>query len=221
MEIPNTPITQEQERDQWSSLLDLVPENTESGKNLRKAIGVRRERENTASHTYKQRRILSEQLSETKKDMPQRILGLMNDLAVALDEGDTDTLQDKMFDPDNKNSLMECVADLLFIANHTEIIKPKKNYSQTNRLTRAQVLALASDPNATEYGFCPKCNRPMARNMIAHHQKNTSICVEIKAGREKVLELGRRKDRTIGEYIAQRVWEDPNDSDDDESVNVD
>jgi hypothetical protein len=215
MEIPNTPITQEQERDQWTSLLSLIPQNTESGKNLRKAVNVRRQRENT-SHTYKQRRILSEQLTETKRDMPQRILGLMNDLAVALDDEDTDALQEKMFDPENKNSLMECVADLLFIANHTEVIKPKKDYSSTNRLTRAQILARASDPNDMMYGFCPKCNRPMAKNMISHHQKNTSICVEIKAGKEKALELGRVKHSSIGQYIAQRVYEDPNDSDDEE-----
>jgi len=216
MEIQNTPITQEQERDQWTSLLALVPDNTVKGQQLRKCITDRRTRQEEASKRYKDRVKLSKQLTETKRDMPHRILGLMNDLAVALDDEDTDTLQEKMFDPDNKNSLMECVADLLFIANHTEVIKPKKDYSSTNRLTRAQILARASDPNDMMYGFCPKCNRPMAKNMIGHHQKNTSICVEIKAGKEKALELGKVKDASIGQYIAQRVYEDPNDSADEE-----
>ena len=223
MEIQNTTITQEQKRDNWSALLDLIPSNTLKGTKLREAI-QRRQNTEEARKTYKAKLLLSKQLEETKANMPQRVLGLMNDLAVALDDDDNDTLQDKMFNPDNSDSLMEVVADLLFIANHTAIVKPSKNmgiYKQ--RLSRAQILARATDPNDKMYGFCNRCDRPMAVSQIAHHQANTSICVEVRAGRQKTLELGRRTDKggAIGRHIAVAEFNSADSSDSDEGEDVD
>jgi hypothetical protein len=215
MEIQNAPTPLADARTAWTSLLELVPENTVKGQELRKAIGIRM---NTSLNTkkYGQKIKLANDLREIKEKMPNRILGLMNTMAVALDDGDTDSLQEMMFDPDNKNSLIECVADLLFISNHTEVIQPKKTKASSQRLTRAQTLARASDPNDGNFGFCPKCNRPMLRSGIALHQKNTTICVEIKSGKKKAVELKKVKDRTMGAYIAQQVFVDENDSEDED-----
>ena len=203
---------------QWRGLLNLIPENTQSGQDLRKAITSRMNTSLSVTQ-WKKKKELAAQLEDIKSKMPGRILGLMNTLAEIMDQDPRNIadLQEHMFGPDNQDSLMECVADLLFISNHTEIPKPKKDYTNAKkRLTRAETLARASDPTDAEYGFCPKCNRPMLISFIPHHQKNTTICVEIKSGKVKAVELGKAKDKTIGRHIAAQVALDKNDSDDED-----
>ena len=221
--IQNTPKTETDAQSQWRGLLNLIPENTQSGQDLRKAITSRMNTSLSVTQ-WKKKKELADQLEVIKSNMPSRILGLMNTLAELMDDSNPESpsnplwdLQHHMFNPDNPNSLMECVADLLFISNHTEVTRPKKDYTNAKkRLTRAETLARASDPNDVEYGFCPKCNRPMLKSFIPTHQKNTTICVEIKSGKVKAVELGKAKDKTIGRHIAEQVFVDKNDSEDED-----
>ena len=219
--IQNAPQTVTDAQSQWRGLLNLIPENTQSGQDLRKAITSRMNTSLSVTQ-WKKKKELAAQLEVIKSNMPGRILGLMNTLAEIMDDYPTEdsllpALQENMFGPDNPDSLMECVADLLFISNHTEVTKPKKDYTNAKkRLTRAETLARASDPNDAEYGFCPKCNRPMLISFIPTHQKNTTICVEIKSGKVKAVQLGKAKDKTIGRHIAEQVFVDKNDSDDED-----
>jgi|TARA_R110002020_G_scaffold113404_1_gene260835 hypothetical protein len=220
--IQNAIITQTDAESQWRGLLNLIPENTFNGDLLREAITSRMNTSLSVTQ-WKKKKELADQLEVIKSEMPGRILGLMNTLAEIMDEEEDDAdrwrgvLQDHLFGADNPNSLMECVADLLFISNHTEISRPKKDYANgKKRLTRAETLARASDPDDRDYGFCPKCNRPMLMTTIPIHQKNTTICVEIKSGKVKAVELGKAKDKTIGRHIAEQVFMDPNDSADED-----
>jgi hypothetical protein len=220
MEIPNEPTTQQKKDDEWTNLLRCLDDtdDEETKKKITDIIDERRRIQKEKSKTYKERQALRDQMEEIKKTAPQNALKIMMDLQIAIDEEDFEKANTIMFDPDNTENLMDTIADLIFVSNHSEILKPKKNMGE--KISRAQVLANAHNPDNKTYGFCPKCNRPMMMSSIKSHQKLSSICIEIKAGRQKTLELGRRKDPSIGVYIAKQTLIDKNDSDDEED-NVD
>ena len=200
--------------EEFSALLQLIPDTTPKGVSLRTALEKRDEKLKAGAKSYAERKKLHKTMKDINQGLSQRVLNLMNTLAVAMDDDDTDTLQENMFNPDNSCSLMEVIADLLFIANHTEITPPKRSNGNGIRITRAETLARAHSSEWGNYGFCPKCNRPMMRSHIREHQKNTLVCREVKQGRERTLELGCRKHVSIGNYIAENIFTDDNDSDD-------
>jgi len=200
--------------EEFSALLQLIPDTTPKGVSLRTALEKRDEKLKVGAKSYAERKKLHKTMKDINQGLSQRVLNLMNTLAVAMDDDDTDTLQENMFNPDNSCSLMEVIADLLFIANHTEITPPKRSNGNGIRITRAETLARAHSSEWGNYGFCPKCNRPMMRSHIREHQKNTLVCREVKQGRERTLELGCRKHVSIGNYIAENIFTDDNDSDD-------
>jgi len=200
--------------EEFSALLQLIPNTTPKGVSLRTALEKRDEKLKAGAKSYAERKKLHKTMKDINQGLSQRVLNLMNTLAVAMDDDDTDTLQENMFNPDNSCSLMEVIADLLFIANHTEITPPKRSNGNGIRITRAETLARAHSSEWGNYGFCPKCNRPMMRSHIREHQKNTLVCREVKQGRERTLELGCRKHVSIGNYIAENIFTDDNDSDD-------
>jgi len=214
MEISNRSTTQEKKDAEWDSLLRCLDDTDDKDgkKKIINIINERRKIQKEKSKTYKQRQALAEQMDEIKKSAPQSALKIMMDLQIAIDDEDFEKANTIMFDPDNTENLMDIIADLIFVSNHSEIMQPKKDMGV--KISRAQILANAHDKDNKDYGFCPKCNRPMLFNSIKHHQANSLICIEIKAGRQKTLELGRRKDPSIGEYIAQQTLIDKNDSDD-------
>ena len=200
--------------EEFSALLQLIPNTTPKGVSLRTALEKRDEKLKVGAKSYAERKKLHKTMKDINQGLSQRVLNLMNTLAVAMDDDDTDTLQENMFNPDNSCSLMEVIADLLFIANHTEITPPKRSNGNGIRITRAETLARAHSSEWGNYGFCPKCNRPMMKSHIREHQKNTLVCREVKQGRERTLELGCRKHVSIGNYIAENIFTDDNDSDD-------
>tara|TARA_R110001632_G_scaffold50709_1_gene126596 strand:- start:261 stop:935 length:675 start_codon:yes stop_codon:yes gene_type:complete len=216
MEISNNPTTQQKKDDEWTNLLRCLDDtdDKETKKKIIDIIDERRKIQKEKSNTYKQRQALRDQMESIKKSAPQNALKIMMDLQIVIDDEDFEKANTIMFDPDNTDNLMDTIADLIFVCNHSEIIKPKKDMGV--KITRAQILANAHDKDNKDYGFCPKCNRPMLFNSIKHHQANSLICIEIKAGRQKTLELGKRKDHRIGEYIAKQTLIDKNDSDDEE-----
>ena len=202
-------------QDEFRAILQLVPDTTPSGVSLRSAIEERVIKIEMNQTKFKERQQLRNAMEKIRAGLPERVLGVMNTLALATDDEDQETLKENMFNPDNDNSLMEIIADLLFIANHTEITPPKREGGNGSRITRAETLARAHSPEWTNYGFCPKCNRPMMKSYIREHQRSM-VCVEIKQGKFKALQLGKVKDKAIGEHIAQSVLYDLNDSSDEE-----
>ena len=224
MEIARQPTTQERKDAEWENLIRVISEEKDS-KTKRDILDMidRRRKTEAAAKKYQERVALASQMEKIRKTAPHSALKIMMDLQIALDDEDIEKANSIMFDVDNTENLMEVIADLIFVCNHSEIQKVKKfaGREQKKRLTRAEVLAAAHDPNNHRYDFCAKCNRPMLKTSIEKHQKNTSVCVEIKSGRIKTLELGRRKDPSIGEFIARQTIFDDNDSSDDEADNVD
>mgnify|MGYP003661832916 CR=1 FL=1 len=203
MEVQNKKKTIKDKGEEWDSLLKLFPKNDEKNKIVNDLITERKEME-LEKTSYKERCRLKDQMTDIKAIAPQTIFQLFMELQIAIDDDDKEKANSLIFDPDNPRNLMDTVADLILVSNHSEIDKPKKNMIK-QKLTRAQILANAHDPTNTKYGFCEKCNRPMLMTSIKNHQEETLICVEIKAGRHKTLELGRRKDPTIGNFIAQQT----------------
>ena len=103
---------------------------------------------------------------------------------------------------------MNVITGLIGIVNQSKVEPAKKNYSTRKRLSRAETLARAQDPENPFYTFCPKCSRPMLVSHIENHQKNTNICVEIKAGRKATLEHQDARDYRIGDYVVEQVFHD-------------
>jgi len=204
----------------YRAMLQLIPDTHEKGSYLRDAVEKRLKERAEAQASFKKRKELKKTMDKINQGLSARALYLMNTLALAMDDEDTDTLQENMFNPDNKDSLMEIMADLLFISNHTEIIPPQREGGNGSRLTRAETLARAHSPEWTQYGFCPKCNRPMLKSYISEHQRHSKVCIEIKQGKMKAIEIGKAKHSSIGVHIAESMLYDMNDSDD-ESENVD
>ena len=85
--------------------------------------------------------------------------------------------------------------------------------SSGNRITRAQILARANDPEDHHYTFCPKCSRPMMRSYLKQHQRDSFICREVKIGRIATQEIGNRTSIRIGQKICNDLPHDENDSD--------
>ncbi len=83
----------------------------------------------------------------------------------------------------------------------------------SDRLTRAEVIERAHDPENPQYIFCPKCSRPMNSNYLKQHQRDSFICREVKIGRIATQQLGNRTSRHIGNIIARDLPTDENDSD--------
>ena len=205
-----------QGRSPFHALLQLVPDTHPKGVILRTTLEQREKQQQEQSKSYKERRELANTMKDIQHGLPYRVINLMNTLALAMDDEDQETLQGNMFNPDNKDSLTEIIADLLFISNHTEIVKPPREGGNGSRITRAETLARAHSPEWTAYGFCPKCNRPMKKSYIKTHQKHHPICVEIKSGKQRAVQLGKVKDRSIGEFISESLWCDDNQSEDEE-----
>ena len=209
------------QKPEFAALTTLIDDRSANGRKLINTLDIRQRQKEEREVSFTEQKKLHKTMEEINQGLSLRVLTLMNSLASELDEGSragaiSETLQELMFSPDNDNSLMEVIADLLFISNHTVITPPKRKGGNGSRLKRADVLARAHSHEWGEYGFCPKCNRPMLTSGIKAHQKHSLVCIEIKQGREKTLELGVRKHVSIGNHIAENMWMDANDSSDDE-----
>lgn len=213
MEVKNRPKTEKEKYDEWDALLNCFDENKLEEKRAIDIINERIKTEKECSKSYKKKMELQKEMEQIKKVAPQNALQLMMELQMAIDDNDIDKANELIFDVDNKRNLMDTITDLIFVSNHSEIIPPKKKYIK-ERIDKAQILANALDPKNKDFVCCPKCSRPMMASSLQSHQSNTLICREIKAGREKTLQLGTRKDERISKYIAKQTIVDDNDSDD-------
>jgi len=157
------------------------------------------EAEQAKAHaTYKKRLEMKKYLSGIRKDAPARILGMMNDISSALDEGDVSTIEELCWH--RERNLIDLLGDMLVLCNETEVVPAKKNITTTGeRGDRATILARASDPANTAWDFCSRCSRPMRASWIPYHQQNAMVCKEIKGGRSATLKTGSRIDS--GEHI--------------------
>jgi hypothetical protein len=157
------------------------------------------EAEQVKAHaTYKKRLEMKKYLSGIRKDAPARILGMMNEIASALDDGNVSTIEELCWH--REQNLIDLLGDMLVLCNETEVVPAKKNVTTTGeRVDRATILARASDPSNPDWSFCSRCSRPMRTSWIPYHQNNAMVCKEIKGGRSATLLTGTRIDS--GEHI--------------------
>jgi len=157
------------------------------------------EAEQAKAHaTYKKRLEMKKYLSGIRKDAPARILGMMNELASALDDNEVSTIEELCWH--REHNLIDLLGDMLVLCNETEVVPAKKNITTTGeRVDRATILARASDPANTAWDFCSSCSRPMRSSWIPYHEQNAMVCKEIKGGRSATLKTGSRIDS--GEHI--------------------
>ena len=157
------------------------------------------EAEQAKAHaTYKKRLEMKKYLSGIRKDAPARILGMMNEIASALDDGNVSTIEELCWH--REQNLIDLLGDMLVLCNETEVVPAKKNITTTGeRVDRATILARASDPSNPDWSFCSRCSRPMRTSWIPYHQNNAMVCKEIKGGRSATLLTGTRIDS--GEHI--------------------
>jgi hypothetical protein len=193
------------------SLLNIIPEDTEKGKQLRKIL----EEQDEYCKTYKGRKEHAEFIEKQKNETPVKALQILMTLQQKIDEGIQEEdlgvleeLNELMFDVDNDNNLMMIMTDLIGIVNDSIIPVVKRNYTTPKKHTHAEKLAFANDPLNKDWELCIKCSRPMKADWIKTHQKDTSICIEIKAGRKKTLEIQNARCHSIGNFIADQVFHD-------------
>jgi len=169
-----------------------------------------------SNECYGARKRHEEYMIELSQTLPTKALQLLMKLQIAIDSAlvcndddeDLNVINKIMFDVDEEDNLMNVMTGLIGIVNQSQVEPAKKTYSSRKRLSRAQVLAAAQDPENPWYSFCPKCSRPMITSHIERHQKSTNICVEIKAGRKATLEHQDARDERIGDYVADQVFHD-------------
>ena len=194
------------------SLLDLIPEGTPKGDELRKMLtDIDKSKE-----TYKARKEHEKYMTELSQTLPSKALQALMKLQIAVDSAmvcnaddeDLNVINKMIFDVDEEDNLMNIITGLIGIVNQSQVEPVKKQYSSRKRLSRAETLACAQDPENPFYTFCPKCSRPMLASHIENHQKNTNICVEIKAGRKATLVHQNARDIRIGDYVVDQVFHD-------------
>jgi hypothetical protein len=136
------------------------------------------EAEQAKAHaTYKKRLEMKKYLSGIRKDAPARILGMMNEIASALDEGEVSTIEELCWH--REHNLIDLLGDMLVLCNETEVVPAKKNITTTGeRVDRATILARASDPSNLDWDFCSRCSRPMRTSWIPYHQQNAMVCLD-------------------------------------------
>jgi len=70
------------------------------------------------------------------------------------------------------------------------------------RVTKAQAMARALDPNDPSYLACPRCSRVMSKEGLKKHQTKASVCKEIWLGRDSTIENPVRGGEVHLQYIA-------------------
>ena len=166
------------------SLLQMYDEGTAKGDKIRQVWN----KHNITKMNHKQKKAHNEALQSLQKEAPPKALGLMMSLQQAVDDEDMEAITNLVFNVDDDNNLMSVITDFIAICNESDIAPIKRsNVVMKERLTRAEILARASDPRCSEYSFCPRCSRPMATSWIPKHMAETQICREIKTGRKSAI----------------------------------
>tara|TARA_R100001086_G_scaffold247927_1_gene183553 strand:+ start:699 stop:1364 length:666 start_codon:yes stop_codon:yes gene_type:complete len=193
----------------WTQpLLDIIPEESTKGKLLRESIASY-DQENK---TYTARKEFQKELERKKQTCPTLALQLLMKLQIAVDNledghlniesEDLDQVKNLIFNVDEENNLMNVITDLIGLVNESQVKEPKKRITK-GRISRANILAKARDPDNKFWIFCDKCNRPMMKSSLAAHQES-SVCIEIKSGLKKTIAITNASGQTAGQVRGRR-----------------
>jgi len=152
----------EAERQQW-----LVDEETKKG-NARIKAEIDRIKMTTPKKTLQAFLTLQNVLMTHQDDMPEEVYDTINDLLASAD---------------NNTNLFSCMTEMMAVCDYeeTEIVKAKKwtthrDKSLGEKLTEAQKIIRANDPDDKHWTMCVRCKRCMTTDWYNKHHKNTHTC---------------------------------------------
>ena len=139
---------------------------------------------------------LTETIPKTLMDKLFELQGFMDEKAItgAIKEGPykefCDLIVGQGEDPGIFDAFKEIIDQLSKIRTEVAYVKVQKQKrdARKSRITRAEALERALNPNDESYISCPRCSRCMAKKRLAHHQKNTNVCKETWLGRDSTIQ---------------------------------
>ena len=150
----------EAERQQW-----LVDEETKKG-NARIKAEINRIKMTTPKKTLQAFFAIQEALIAHQDDIPEEVYDTINDLLAS---------------PDNNTNLFSCMTEMMAVCDYeeTQIVQGKKwtdHKSMAERLTEAQKVIRANDPEDNTHTMCPLCKRCMTLEWYNKKHKGTHTC---------------------------------------------
>jgi len=152
----------EDEREEWR-----VNEETKKG-NARIKAEINRIKTTTPKKTLQAFFNLQTVLMTHQDDMPEEVYDTINDLLASAD---------------NNTNLFSCMTEMMAVCDYeeTEIVKAKKwtthrDKTMDARLTEAQKIIRANDPDDHYWTMCALCKRCMTVDWYNKRHKNTHTC---------------------------------------------
>ena len=164
--------------------------------------------------TYKERIAMKAEVNRIKENAPKKVLKSLMDFqqlitmlheTEKIDDETLELLENAVCDPHGETDMFSCFTELMSVCEYSEVQPIRENKTVSQRLTRAEILAKASDPTDLRYIMCPRCNRPVSRKNLENHQFNTSICREIKLVKFAVQDKGKAISQDIGRMVAKAL----------------
>jgi len=164
--------------------------------------------------TYKERIAMKEEVNRIKENAPKKVLKSLMDFqelitmlhaSEKIDEETLELLENAVCDPHGETDMFSCFTELMSVCEYSEVQPIKDNKTVSQRLTRAQILAKATDPTNKSYTMCRRCNRPISVKNLRKHQSDTSICQEIKLVKFAVQDNGKAISQEIGKMVARAL----------------
>jgi hypothetical protein len=157
---------------------------------LRKKIEDEREQWRRDEETKKGNARIKAEIDRIKMTTPkktlQAFLNLQNVLMTHQDdmpEEVYDTINDLLASADNNTNLFSCMTEMMAVCDYeeTEIVKEKKwtthrDKTMGQKLTEAQKIIRANDPDDKHWTMCALCKRCMTVDWYIKNHKNTHTC---------------------------------------------
>jgi len=163
---------------------------------------------------YKERIAMKAEVKRIKEEAPAKVLkslmdfqGLITMLYASekIDDETLELLENAVCDPHGETDMFSCFTELMAVCEYSEVQPIRENNTVAQRLTRAQILARATDPADRFYIMCSRCNRPVSTKHLKKHQEDTSICQEIKLVKFAVQDKGKAISQDIGKMVARAL----------------
>ena len=169
----------EDERERWRK-----NEETKKG-NARIKAEINRIKMTTPKKTLQAFFAIQEALMAHQDDIPEEVYDKINDLLAS---------------PDNNTNLFSCMTEMMAVCDYeeTQIVHGKKwtdHKTMAERLSEAQKVIRANDPDDNTHTMCPLCKRCMTLEWYNKKHKGTHTCR--RATEAQALALKEKKIFTI------------------------
>lgn len=160
---------------------------------IRKMYKKRNEEQEEQDKTSKGKKEIKKELIRIKTETPKKCLEVLMVLQLKVEELEEavefndeeavpklfEELKDIIANPEDKPNIFNCITELMAVCEESEIIKSVQAPSIKSKLTQAEILAMAIDPNNKKYIQCKKCMRCMTTRHYTGNHKGTKVCRQI------------------------------------------